>query len=58
MDEPTITSIDEDARQLHHPHDIAIVITLTIAKYTTRSVSRQWEFSGYPLLSNLPANDD
>ena len=28
----------EDARRLHHPHDDAIVITLTIANYTTRRV--------------------
>ena len=37
-DEPTIIFTDEDARQLHHPHDDAIVITLTIANYTTRRV--------------------
>ena len=37
-DEPTITFTDEDARQLHHPHDDAIVIAMTIANYTTRRV--------------------
>ena len=37
-DEPAITFMDEDARRLHHPHDDAIVITLTIANYTTRRV--------------------
>ena len=37
-DELAITFTDEDARQLHHPHDDAIVITLTIANYTTRRV--------------------
>ena len=37
-DEPAITFTDEDARQLHHPHDDMIVITLTIANYTTRRV--------------------
>ena len=37
-DEPTIVFIDEDARRLHHPHDDAIVITLTIANFTTRRV--------------------
>ena len=35
-DEPTIIFTDEDARQPHHPHDDAIVITLMIANYTTR----------------------
>ena len=38
-DEPTIIFTDEDARRLHHPHDDAIVITLTIANYTTKRVS-------------------
>ena len=38
-DKPTIIFIDEDARQLHHPHDDAIVITLAIANYTTKRVS-------------------
>ncbi|XP_075636842.1 uncharacterized protein LOC142609095 [Castanea sativa] len=37
-DEPAIVFTDEDARQLHHPHDDAIVITLAIANYTTRRV--------------------
>ena len=37
-DEPAITFTDEDARWLHHSHDDAIVITLTIANYTTRRV--------------------
>ena len=37
-DEPTITFTDEDARQLHHPHNDAIVIAMTIANYTTRRV--------------------
>ena len=36
---PTIIFMDEDVRRLHHPHDDAIVITLTIANYTTRRVS-------------------
>ena len=38
VNEPAITFIDEDARRLHHPHEDAIVITLTIANYTTRRV--------------------
>jgi len=35
-DKPVITFTDEDARRLHHPHDDAILITLTIANNTTR----------------------
>ena len=37
-DEPDIVFTDVDAKQLHYPHDDAIVITLTIANYTTRRV--------------------
>ena len=37
-DELDIIFTDVDARQLHYPHDDAIVITLTIANYTTRRV--------------------
>ena len=37
-DELAIIFTYEDARRLHHPHDDAIVITLTIANYTTRRV--------------------
>ena len=37
-DEPAIIFKNEDARWLHHPHDDAIVIILTIANYTTRRV--------------------
>ena len=37
-DEPCIIFTDEDARELHHPYDDAIVITLTIVNYTTRRV--------------------
>ncbi|XP_065626917.1 uncharacterized protein LOC136066482 [Quercus suber] len=37
-DEPTISFMDEEAERIHHPHDDAIVITLLIAHYTTRSV--------------------
>ena len=37
-DELAITFKDKDARRLHHPHDDAIVITLTIANYITRRV--------------------
>ena len=34
--EPAIIFTNENARQLHHPHDDTIVITLTITNYTTR----------------------
>ena len=37
-DEPDIVFTDVDAKQLHYPHDDAIVITLTIVNYTTRRV--------------------
>ena len=37
-DELDIVFMDEDAKRLRHPHDDAIVITLTIANYTTRRV--------------------
>ena len=37
-DELDIIFTDVDAKQLHYPHDDAIVITLTIATYTTRRV--------------------
>ena len=37
-DEPAIVFTDEDARQLHHPHDDAIDIILAIVNYTTRMV--------------------
>ena len=38
VDGPAITVTNEDARRLHHPHNDAIVIVLTIANYTTRRV--------------------
>ena len=56
-DELAITFTDEDARRLHHPHDDAIVITLTIANYTTRRVLID-NGSRHPLLSSLLADDD
>ena len=37
-DEQAITFTDADTERVHHPHDDAIVITLLIADYTTRSV--------------------
>ena len=38
MDDPIISFIEKDARQVHHPHDDALVINLTIANYNTRRV--------------------
>ena len=36
--ESAIIFTNENARQLHHSHDDAIVITLTIVNYTTKRV--------------------
>lgn len=36
MEDSPITFTEEDAKWLHHPHDDALVITLTIADYTIR----------------------
>ena len=38
MDELAITFTDADAERVHHPYDVAIVITLFITDYTTRRV--------------------
>ena len=38
MDDPVINFIEKDARWVHHPHDDALVINLTIANYNTRWV--------------------
>ena len=38
IDKQAIIFTDEDAARIHHPHDDAIVITLLIADYTTRTV--------------------
>ena len=38
MDESAITFKNADAERVHHPYDVAIVITLFIADYTTRRV--------------------
>ena len=35
MDDPVISFIKEDAQQLYHPHDNALVINLTIANFNT-----------------------
>ena len=37
-DKPAIIFTNKDARQLPHPYDDTIVITLAIANYTTRKV--------------------
>ena len=38
VDNPTISFTEEDTRQLHHPHDDALVINLLIADFNTRRV--------------------
>ena len=38
MDDPMISFIEEDARRVHHPHNNALVINLTIANSNTRRV--------------------
>ena len=38
VDNPTINFIEKDARRLHHPHDNALVISLSIADFNTRQV--------------------
>ena len=38
MDESVTTFTNADAERVHHPYDVAIVITLFIADYTTRRV--------------------
>lgn len=38
LDNPMISFIKEDARQVHHPHDNALVNNLTIADFNTRRV--------------------
>ena len=38
MDDPIISFIEKDAQRVHHPHDDALVINLTIANYNTRRV--------------------
>jgi len=35
MDDPMINFIKEDARRVHHPHNNALVINLTIADFNT-----------------------
>ena len=36
VDGPAISFTEEDARQLHHPHDNALVVSLSIASFNTR----------------------
>uniref|UniRef100_A0A2N9I423 Retrotransposon gag domain-containing protein n=1 Tax=Fagus sylvatica TaxID=28930 RepID=A0A2N9I423_FAGSY len=38
MDDQIISFSEDDARNIHHPHDDALVITLTIAGFLTRRV--------------------
>ena len=54
--------MDEDARRLHHPHDDVIIITLTIANYTTRRVLIENESSVdilyYPTFQQMRINKE
>ena len=36
VDNPTINFTKEDARRLHHPHDNALVINLSIVDFNTQ----------------------
>ena len=38
MDDQVISFSEDDARNIHHPHDDALVVTLTIAGLLTRRV--------------------
>ena len=38
VDNPAISLTEEDARWLHHPHDDALVNSLSIADFNTRRV--------------------
>ena len=38
VDSPTISFTEEDARRLHHPHDDALVINLSIADFNTQRI--------------------
>ena len=38
MDDPVISFTEEDARRVHHPHNNALVINLTIVDFNTRWV--------------------
>ena len=53
--EPTISFTDEEAERIHHPHDVAIVITLLIIDYTTRRVLVD-NGSSADILTTLPSS--
>ena len=38
VDDPTISFTEDDTRRLYHPHDNALVISLSIANFNTRRV--------------------
>ena len=61
-DRMTIIFTNEDARQLHHPHDDVIIITLAIANYTTRRVLIDNESSAnilyYPTFQQMRTNKE
>ena len=57
MDELVISFIEEDAKQLHHPHDNALVINLTIVDFNTQQVLVDNEISAdilyYPTFQQM-----
>ena len=57
MDELVISFIEEDAKQLHHPHDNALVINLTIVDFNTQRVLVDNEISAdilyYPTFQQM-----
>ena len=57
MDELMISFIEEDAKQLHHPHDNALVINLTIVDFNTQRVLVDNEISAdilyYPTFQQM-----
>ena len=50
VDNPAISFMEEDAWQLYHPHDDALVINLSIENFNT------WR--GHPLLPCIPVDKD
>ena len=57
MDELVISFIEEDAKQLHHPYDNALVINLTIVDFNTQRVLVDNEISAdilyYPTFQQM-----
>jgi len=59
VDNPSISFIEEDTRQLHHPYDDTLAISSSISDFNTRRVLMdKWELNRHPLLSCIPADED